>query len=158
MTTRPLTPGVLFLLALAACSDSAAILTDARQDGTLRIEYPLLHGNYELHAPITSGGDMTGAVYTGSLHLAQPSRDTPHFSGSYAVRIVSMAGEQSNLFTGNVAGGVDTSGAVTLQFIDATRNVFRWTGTLDRTTISGTWRITAPDQSSMSGNFTATRQ
>jgi hypothetical protein len=155
MNTRAVV--VPFLIALSACSGGAGMLTDASH-GEVRIEYPLVHGSYELNAPITSGGDLTGAVYTGSFDLAQPSREESGFSGSYAVRIVSMAGDQSNLFTGRIVGKVETSGAITMQFIDTTSNVFRWTGTVDQTTVSGTWRITAPDQSSLSGTFTASRQ
>jgi hypothetical protein len=158
MNARLHTPAGLMLVVIVAACSAGDQVAGPSDEATQRVEYPLVQGTYQLSAPFTAPEEMAGARYTGTFSLFQPYRTVGGFDGSYAVQIIGAKGEQSRTFTGTIRGEVATDGAVLLQFYDGTSNDFRWNGKLDQTTIAGTWRIRAPDNSSFSGTFTANRQ
>ncbi|MDQ4077123.1 MAG: hypothetical protein M3220_12845, partial [Chloroflexota bacterium] len=148
-------PLVICLLVLASCGRGADGVVDPSINEP-QVEYPLVQGIYDLTAPITFG--IPGAQYLGTINLVQSSRKKSGFGGDYAVQIVGPNGERSKTFTGTISGQVANSGAISFNFFDGSRNDHSWTGSLSGATISGTWIIRAPDGSSLSGTFTATRR
>jgi hypothetical protein len=159
MTSIRIITMIAIVHALAACSGDAPGVADPKLDGVIQPEYPLAGGVYDVEAPITAGSGLVGARYTGSIELSHAEKTISRFSGSYAVRIIGpQEGEQSNVFTGSISGQITTQGIVTLEFRDDTPNIFQWVGTLAQGVITGTWQITAPDNSTLSGSFTATRR
>lgn len=133
----------LLLLSFASACDSIA--------GSKEPDFPEVAGTYDVSAPIN---EFPGGRFSGTITITDDSRDTPAFTGTYALSVIY---EGENLGSGSgaiVAGTVDEDGAMSFHLDD---NTFRVNGTLSGEVFTGTFIITDPE-GNYTGTFTASRR
>lgn len=132
----------------------AALVLAGCGDSTGSQEYEEVQGVYDVGAPLN---EIAGARFSGTLTIIDDSRDTPEFSGTYALRLIGPDGATAGNYSGDIAAGeVTRTGSLKFNLKD---EGFRWSGVMSGTgDISGTWILVGSGQANYTGSFLADRR